>query len=144
MSVTVMDATRDGPPPGTTVVRLGSEYGSTGVAAIAELERDLLGEIETTGASLLLNMHRTDYIGCGFLDVLIRCSVRAAQKNVHIVLCAINPQPADVLELTGLDSLWKVYRTDHEAMEALQQPPAAKDFDHVSTRCDANPRESPP
>ena len=125
MTTTVMDSTRDDQASGTAIIRVGGEFGSLGPETLAALEGDLRKAIEHSTTGLLIDLDGTDYIGCAFLSVLIRCSHRAAQRNVRFAVCALNPEPFSVFEITRLDSLWEVFRTERGAVDAMQQPPGS-------------------
>ena len=124
MTTTVMESTHDNQASETAIIRVSGEFGSLGPEILAALEGDLRKAIKSSPAGLLIALDGTDYIGCGFLCVLIRCSHLATQKNVRFAVCALNPEPASVFEITRLESLWEVFRTEREAVDAMQQPPS--------------------
>jgi anti-anti-sigma factor len=107
---------------GITIIRLRREYGSVDCQTLAELEAHLRGESDDFPAGLLIDLGETTYIGCGLLSVLLRCYVRVREDNCRFALCSLNSLPESVLATTHLNSLWEIFRTRREAIEAMQQP----------------------
>jgi anti-anti-sigma regulatory factor len=119
---TAMESVCDTEPTGITILRLEREYGSADMPRLAQLEGCLLGAIDSSPAGLLIDLSETTLIGCGFLNVLIQCYARARESNCRFALCALNSWPESVLVIARLDSLWEIFRTPQEAIEAMQAP----------------------
>ena len=122
MTSTARDSACDEQQTGIAIILLGREYGSADFQTLAELEEQLLGEIDGSSAGLLIDLGETVYVGCGLLSALLRCHVRVSGGNRSFALCTLNPLPESVLAITRLDSLWEIFRTRREAIEAMQQP----------------------
>lgn len=121
MTTTARDLACDERETGITIIRLRCEYGSADCQTLAELEGHLLGESDDSPAGLLIDLGETTYIGCGLLGVLLRCYVRVRESNCLFALCSLNSLPETVMATTHLDSLWEIFRTRQEAIEAMQQ-----------------------
>ena len=117
-----MESACDEQQTGIAIIPLGREYGSADLQTLAELEGHLLEAIDRSPAGLLIDLGETIHIGCEFLSILLRCYVRVRKSNGCFALCALNSLPESVFAITRLDSLWKVFRTRREAIEAMQPP----------------------
>lgn len=107
---------------GVIVVQVGSEYGSADSSHLEELEQHLFSGISRASTSLLVDCKETTYLGCGFINSMLRCHQQAQLFNVKIVLCSLNPLIMQVFKTSHLDSIWLIFKTRHEAMAEIQDP----------------------
>jgi len=103
-----------------TVTTLGREYGSTNCCAIAELERQILNDLDGCSVGILVDLGETVHIGCRLLTVLLDAYGQAKRRQRKFALCAVRAVPAEVLAVTSLDSLWPVFRTTLAAIDVMQ------------------------
>lgn len=103
------------------IVRLGPQYGSVQVGVLRELEQRLTAGISRASIGLIVDLGETIYIGCGLLNVLLRCHQRANRLNRRVVLCRPKPLTRRVLAITQLDSLWELSKTRHATIEAAHR-----------------------
>ncbi len=103
------------------LVLLGPAYGSGQSQTLCDLERRLTAGINSASTGLLVDFGGTTYVGCGLLNVLLRCNERAKHMNRRVVFCGLMPLPRQVLVITRLESLWEVFETRQKAMEAARQ-----------------------
>jgi hypothetical protein len=54
-----------------------------------------------------------------FISFLLRCHMRTKMQGSEIVLAGASDRIRELLHLTALDSLWAIYKTRAEALEAL-------------------------
>jgi anti-anti-sigma factor len=101
------------------LIVLGHDYDSGNLRTLAALQQRLLGEIGGPAIGLLVDLGQTASIGCGFLNVLLRCRQRANQMNRRFALCNLNPMPQSVFAITRLDLLWEIFPTRREAIDAI-------------------------
>lgn len=58
--------------------------------------------------------------GSAFLALLIRCWKHVAKQGGQMSLCGVSEQVRELLKITSLDTVWPIYATRSEAVEALQ------------------------
>ncbi len=73
-------------------------------------EDDLRGEFE----------RQVDNAGSMFLALLIRCWKLALAQGGMMALSGVNDRTRELLRVTSLDTVWPMYESRREAIEALQ------------------------
>ncbi len=79
---------------------------------LAPLEKD-------PPAGLVIDLSQVKYFGSVFLSFLLRCHMLAKRRGSEIVLAGASERSRELLHLTALDTLWALYDTRAEAVEAL-------------------------
>lgn len=74
---------------------------------------------EDPPAGLVIDLARVNYFGSVFLSFLLRCHMLAKKHGIEIVLAGPSERTRELLHLTALDTLWAIYNTRAEALEAL-------------------------
>jgi len=54
-----------------------------------------------------------------FLALLLRCHKLVKSRGGELVLCGASKMASELLRITALDTLWAIYDTRDEALEAL-------------------------
>jgi anti-sigma B factor antagonist len=70
-------------------------------------------------AGLIFDLSNIDYVGSVFLSFLLRCHKRVKEHGSEVVVAGASPRARELLHLTALDTLWALYGTRAEALEAL-------------------------
>jgi anti-anti-sigma factor len=70
-------------------------------------------------AGLIVDLSQVKYFGSVFLSFLLKCHMLARRRGSEIVLAGASERSRELLHLTALDTLWALYDTRAEAMEAL-------------------------
>jgi anti-sigma B factor antagonist len=70
-------------------------------------------------AGLIFDLSKVDYVGSVFLSFLLRCHKRVKEHGSEVVVAGASPRARELLHMTALDTLWALYETRGEAMEAL-------------------------
>ena len=106
---------------GVTVVQLGPDYDSLGDSRLDELNDVLLKCAQTADPpKVVIDLSHTAFFGSSFLEVLLQMwKILSEREGNAFALSGLNDNCAEVLHVTQLDSLWKVFDTQHEAIEAL-------------------------
>ena len=68
---------------------------------------------------LVIDLTNVDYFGSVFLSFLLRCYTPIKMHGSEMVLAGVSKRIRELLRLTNLDTLWAIYDTRAEALEAL-------------------------
>ncbi len=68
---------------------------------------------------LVIDLSQVNYFGSVFLSFLLRCHMLAKKHGTEVVLAGTSARTRELLHLTALDTLWAIYNTRAEALEAL-------------------------
>ncbi len=79
---------------------------------LAPLEKD-------PPAGLVIDLTQVKYFGSVFLSFLLRCHMLAKRQGSEVVLAGASERTRELLHLTALDTLWALYDTRAQALEAL-------------------------
>ncbi len=104
----------------------------TVITATAALER-LAFRLEEQAAELILkplqrqenplilfDLSQVDNFGSMFLALLIRCWKLALTQGGSMALSGVSQRTRELLRITSLDTVWPIYDSKPEAMEALE------------------------
>jgi anti-anti-sigma factor len=70
-------------------------------------------------SNLIIDLAGVRYFGSAFITFLLRCHLLVKKQGSELVLAGVNPRIRELLRTTALDTLWALYETRQEAMEAL-------------------------
>ena len=68
---------------------------------------------------LIFDLSQVDYVGSVFLSFLLRCHKRVKEHGCEVVVSGASPRARELLHMTALDTLWALYGSREEALEAL-------------------------
>jgi anti-anti-sigma factor len=74
---------------------------------------------EDPPAGIVIDLSQVSYFGSVFLSFLLRCHTLAKKHGSEIVLAGCSERTRELLHLTSLDTLWALYDTRAEALDAL-------------------------
>jgi anti-sigma B factor antagonist len=69
--------------------------------------------------NLIIDLTNVRYFGSAFITFLLRCHLPMKQQGGELVLAGVNDRVRELLKTTALDTLWALYSTRQEAMDAL-------------------------
>ena len=69
--------------------------------------------------NLIVDLSAVRFFGSSFITFLLRCHPLATQQGSELVLAGVNPRIRELLKTTALDTIWALYATRQEAIEAL-------------------------
>ena len=69
---------------------------------------------------VVVDLSEIDYCGSVFLSLLLRIEKAIRRRHGTMALCGIGPKPRELLRITSLDTLWAIYESREEAVEALE------------------------
>src|SRR5262245_29764172 len=67
----------------------------------------------------VIDLSKVSYFGSVFLSFLLRCHKRVKERGTEMVLAGVSARIRELLRLTNLDTLWALYDTRVEALNAL-------------------------
>jgi anti-sigma B factor antagonist len=68
---------------------------------------------------VVFDLSNVSYFGSVFLALLLRCHKLVRQKGGELVLCGASKLARELLQITNLDTLWAIYDSREEALEAV-------------------------
>jgi anti-anti-sigma factor len=69
--------------------------------------------------NIIVDLSGVGYFGSAFITFLLRCHLMAKNRGSELVLAGVNKEIRELLRTTALDTLWALYDTSAEAVEAL-------------------------
>ena len=68
---------------------------------------------------VVFDLSEVSYFGSVFLALLLRCHTAVKSRGGELVLCGASKMARELLKITALDTLWALYDTKEEAIEAV-------------------------
>jgi anti-anti-sigma factor len=68
---------------------------------------------------VIVDLSNVKYFGSVFLALLLRCHKFVKRKGGELVLCGCSDLALELLRITALDTIWAIYKTRQEAIDAL-------------------------
>lgn len=105
---------------GVTVVTFGQDLESIDELLLPGLGTYLAEQARLVEPpAMLFDMARVKFFSSSFIELLFRVSNRLATRKGHFGICALTPHCAEVLHVTNLDRLWKIYPSAQVALEDM-------------------------
>ena len=70
-------------------------------------------------SNLIIDLAGVQYFGSAFITFLLRCHLLTRQQGSELILAGVSSRIRELLKTTALDTLWALYDTRQEALEAL-------------------------
>lgn len=74
---------------------------------------------EDPPAGIVVDLSQVNYFGSVFVSFLLRCHMLAKRQGSEIVLAGASEPARELLHLLDLETIWALYPTRQEAIEAL-------------------------
>src|SRR5262249_39576717 len=68
---------------------------------------------------VVIDLSKLNYVGSTMLNFMLRCHVLAKKMGSEIVLAGASAPARELLQQTDLETIWAIYPTRKEAIEAL-------------------------
>lgn len=68
---------------------------------------------------VVFDLSEVNYFGSVFLALLLRCHTAVKNRGGELVICGASKMATELLKVTALDTLWAMYPTREEAIEAV-------------------------
>ena len=79
---------------------------------LAPLKRD-------PASNVVVDLSEVSFFGSVFLSLLLRCHKLVKEQGGEMVICGASDKARELLRLVALDTIWAIYDTREQAMEAL-------------------------
>ena len=70
-------------------------------------------------AGLVIDLGEVKFFGSVFISFLLKCHMLVKKHGSEVVLAGASERIRELLHLTALDTLWALYNTRAEALQAL-------------------------
>jgi anti-anti-sigma factor len=74
---------------------------------------------KTKTPMVVFDLSEVNFFGSVFLSLLLRCHKYVKTRGGELVICGPSPLARELLSVTSLDTLWAIYDSRQEALEAL-------------------------
>jgi anti-anti-sigma regulatory factor len=74
---------------------------------------------EDPPAGIVIDLSKVHYFGSVFVSFLLRCHMLAKKQGSELVLAGATEPALELLKLLDLQTLWAIYDSRQEALEAL-------------------------
>ncbi len=71
-------------------------------------------------SGLVVDLTPLNFFGSVFISFLLRCHLLVKKHGSELVLAGVSDRIRELLRLTSLDTLWALYPTRLQALEALE------------------------
>lgn len=107
---------------GVTIIALGADYENLNESGLEALNGMLLKvAAEAEPPLLVLDLSNLRFFGSGFIEALFRAwNVLNARPGGRLSLCGLTAYCREVVEITHLDQLWRVFETREEAVRFVR------------------------
>jgi anti-anti-sigma factor len=68
---------------------------------------------------VVFDLSDVNYFGSVFLALLLRCHKFVKSRGGELVLCGASKMAQELLRVTALDTLWAIYESREEALDAV-------------------------
>ncbi|MBI1348121.1 STAS domain-containing protein [bacterium] len=69
---------------------------------------------------VVFDLSQVSYFGSVFLALLLRCHTAVKSRGGELVLSGASKMARELLKITALDTLWAIYDTKEQALEAVE------------------------
>jgi anti-anti-sigma factor len=70
---------------------------------------------------VVFDLSEVNYFGSVFLALLLRCHTAVKSRGGELVICGASKMARELLKITALDTLWAIYETKEEALDAVDE-----------------------
>ena len=87
---------------------------------VKEAASVVLAPIEDADVPLVVfDLGALSYFGSVFLAMLLQCHKIVKSRGGELVMCGLSDPARELLRITALDTLWAIYDTRDEALDAI-------------------------
>ena len=74
---------------------------------------------ENPPSNVIVDLSRVQFFTSEFISFLLRCHVIVKKHHGELVLAGVSPRVRELLRQTALDTLWAIYDSRAQALDAL-------------------------
>lgn len=121
-------ASSNGPVPAIQIERHGDLAIIVPANEVESMQWDLIQQAaefvlaplkKSPATGVIVDLSQVSFFGSVFLSLLLRCHKLIKQQGGEVVLCGASDHARELLRLTALDTIWAIYDTREQAIEAL-------------------------
>ena len=106
----------------TVVITPASNVEAMSWELIEQAAEIVMEPIRTQNSPMVVvDLSQVSYFGSVFLALLLRCHTAVKNRGGELVLCGASKMARELLKITALDTLWAIYDTKEEALDAVDQ-----------------------
>lgn len=106
----------------TVVITPASNVEAMSWELIEQAAEIVMGPIRSQDSPMVVvDLSQVSYFGSVFLALLLRCHTAVKSRGGELVLCGPSKMARELLKITALDTLWAIYETREEALDAVDQ-----------------------
>ena len=95
---------------GVQVLTVGTDAISISEDMIEQLSHELLDYTVSVPPQIVVDLHKVEFFGSSFIETLFRMWNRTkTSEDGKFALCAMRPYCHEVLKVTNLDKVWKIF-----------------------------------
>ena len=104
----------------TVVIMPASDIEDLKWDLIEQAAEVVLGPMRKNNVPMVVfDLSAVSYFGSVFLALLLRCHKLVRTRGGELVLCGASDTATELLRITALDTLWALYGTREEALDAV-------------------------
>jgi anti-sigma B factor antagonist len=104
----------------TVVITPASNVESMSWELIEQAAEVVMAPLKTHNSPMVVfDLGEVNYFGSVFLALLLRCHTAVKSRGGELVLCGASKMARELLKITALDTLWALYASKEEALDAL-------------------------
>ncbi len=104
---------------GVTILEFDRGLSTLDEKATQRIKADVLSASEQISSCVLVDLSTVNFFGSSFIEILFRLWHRTQQQEGQFAICGLSEYCREVLAVTNLDTLWTIYPTREEALDAL-------------------------
>lgn len=89
--------------------------------SLQEVQHEILQILEEKQPKLVLDLQRVAFVSSAALGMLVRFRKRRGEQGLSLKLCGLSDAVDETFRITGLNTLFEVYKTQEDALKSFDQ-----------------------
>lgn len=111
---------------GVTIVTFGGAFKTMHEEYLPDVGETLMQAADLDPPLVALDLSGVEFFSSSFIEILFRLWNKVNKRKGRFVLCDLHPYCREVLKITHLQTLWKIFDTRAAAIAELQAFAAAQ------------------
>lgn len=86
---------------------------------LQKVQHEILEILDEKEPKVVLDLHRVAFVASAALGMLVRFRKRRGEHGLSLKLCAVSDAVDETFRITGLNTLFEIYKTQEDAMESF-------------------------